>query len=93
MSGFRMFLTLAHPVLRWLLYSDLSTNAVSEKLQMSELKAKEKKLSELQNMVAQYDRNIDETLNERLRESKDKMQADFDDRVKFLEEEKDLLAR
>ena len=60
---------------------------------MSELKAKEKKLSELQNMVAQYDRNIDETLNERLRESKDKMQADFDDRVKFLEEEKDLLAR
>ena len=60
---------------------------------MSELKAKEKKLSELQNMVAQYDRNIDETLNERLRESKDKMQADFDDRVKLLEEEKDLLAR
>ena len=93
MSGFRMFLTLGHPVLRWLLNSDLSTNVVSEYLQMSELKAKEKKLSELQNMVAQYDRNIDETLNERLRESKDKMQADFDDRVKFLEEEKDLLAR
>jgi hypothetical protein len=60
---------------------------------MSELKGKEKKLSELQNMVTQYDRNIDETLNERLRESKDKIQADFDDRVKLLEEEKDLLAR
>jgi hypothetical protein len=60
---------------------------------MQELKAKEKKLSELQNMVAQYDRNIDETLNERLKEAKEKMQADFDDRVRIIEEEKDLLAR
>ena len=60
---------------------------------MQELKAKERKLSELQNMVAQYDRNIDETLNERLKEAKEKMQADFDDRVKVIEEEKDLLAR
>jgi chromosome segregation ATPase len=60
---------------------------------MQELKAKEKKLSELQNRVAQYDRNIDETLNERLKEAKEKMQADFDDRVRIIEEEKDLLAR
>jgi uncharacterized iron-regulated protein len=60
---------------------------------MQELKAKEKKLSELQNMVAQYDRNIDETLNKRLKEAKEKMQADFDDRVRIIEEEKDLLAR
>jgi hypothetical protein len=44
-------------------------------------------------MVAQYDRNIDETLNERLKEAKEKMQADFDDRVRIIEEEKDLLAR
>jgi hypothetical protein len=41
----------------------------------------------------QYDRNIDETLNERLKEAKEKMQADFDERVKMVEEEKDLLAR
>lgn len=50
-------------------------------------------MSELQNMVAQYDRNIDETLNERLKEAKDKMQTDFDDRVRVIQEEKDLLAR
>ena len=60
---------------------------------MQELRAKEKRLSELQNMVAQYDRNIDETLNERLKEAKDKMQTDFDDRVRVIQEEKDLLAR
>ena len=60
---------------------------------MQELRAKEKRLYELQNMVAQYDRNIDETLNERLKEAKDKMQADFDDRVRVIQEEKDLLAR
>jgi hypothetical protein len=54
-------------------------------IQMQELKAKEKRLSELQNMVAQYDRNIDETLNERLKEAKDKMQLDFDDRVRLIQ--------
>lgn len=43
--------------------------------------------------IEQYDRNIDETLNERLKEAKEKMQADFDERVKMVEEEKDLLAR
>lgn len=62
-------------------------------VQMQELKAKEKKLSELQNMVAQYDRNIDETLNERLKSAKEKLQTEFDERVRIIDEEKQIIER
>lgn len=41
-----------------------------------------------QNMVNQYDKNIDETLNQKLTSEVEKLQADFDDKLKLVEDEK-----
>jgi homeobox protein cut-like len=39
-------------------------------------------------MVNQYDKNIDETLNQKLTSEVEKLQADFDDKLKLVEDEK-----
>ena len=51
-------------------------------------KKKEKKLVELQNLIAKYDENIDQAMNERMEEATKKIKADADERVRVMEEEK-----
>ena len=51
-------------------------------------KKKEKKLAELQNLIAKYDENIDQAMNERMEEATKKIKADADERVRLIEEEK-----
>ena len=51
-------------------------------------KKKEKKLVELQNLIAKYDENIDQAMNERMEEATKKIKADADEVVKLMEEEK-----
>ena len=51
-------------------------------------KKKEKKLIELQNLIAKYDENIDQAMNERMEEATKKIKADADERVRVMEEEK-----
>jgi len=45
--------------------------------EITELKVKEKKMVELQNLVNQYDKNIDETMNKKLATEMEKIQADL----------------
>ena len=61
--------------------------------EITELKSKEKKVLELQALVAQYDKNIDETMKEKLAGEIDRVRADFDDKLSRIEEEKDQLAK
>ena len=56
--------------------------------EITELKVKEKKMVELQNLVNQYDKNIDETMNKKLATEVEKIQADFDDKLMKVEDEK-----
>ena len=51
-------------------------------------KKKEKKLVELQNLIAKYDQNIDQAMNERMEEATKKIKAEADERIKLIEEEK-----
>ena len=51
-------------------------------------KKKEKKLVELQNLIAKYDENIDQAMNERMEEATKKIKAEADERVRLIEEEK-----
>ena len=51
-------------------------------------KKKEKKLVDLQNLIAKYDENIDQAMNERMEEATKKIRAEADERVKLIEEEK-----
>ena len=51
-------------------------------------KKKEKKLVELQNLIAKYDQNIDQAMNERMEEATKKIKAEADERVRLVEEEK-----
>ena len=51
-------------------------------------KKKEKKLVELQNLIAKYDENIDQAMNERMEEATKKIKADADERVRVMEEDK-----
>ena len=51
-------------------------------------KKKEKKLVELQNLLAKYDENIDQAMNERMDEATKKIKAEADQRVRLIEEEK-----
>merc|ERR1712038_248288 len=51
-------------------------------------KKKEKKLVELQNLIAKYDENIDQAMNERMEEATKKIKAEADERVRVMEEEK-----
>ena len=51
-------------------------------------KKKEKKLVELQNLLAKYDQNIDQAMNERMAEATKKIKAEADERVKQIEEDK-----
>lgn len=62
-------------------------------LQITDMKGKDKKLAELQAMITQYDKNIDDTLNQRLAEAMDKINADHEDRIHVVEEEKETVAR
>ena len=72
---------------------EIETKQLRETMQdqgkeITELKVKEKKMVELQNMVNQYDKNIDETLNQRLGAAVEKVQVDFDEKLKVIDEEK-----
>ena len=51
-------------------------------------KKKEKKLVELQNLLAKYDQNIDQAMNERMEEATKKIKAEADQRISLIEEEK-----
>ena len=76
-------------------YSDaeIETNQLRETLADHQgaiviAKKKEKKLIELQNLIAKYDENIDQAMNERMEEATKKIKADADERVRVMEEEK-----
>ena len=51
-------------------------------------KKKEKKLVELQNLIAKYDENIDQAMNERMEEATKRIKAEADERVRLIDEEK-----
>ena len=51
-------------------------------------KKKEKKLVELQNLIAKYDENIDQAMNERMEEATKKIKAEADEIVRLMEEDK-----
>ena len=51
-------------------------------------KKKEKKLVELQNLIAKYDENIDQAMNERMEEATRKIKSEADEKVRLIEEEK-----
>ena len=51
-------------------------------------KKKEKKLTELQNLLAKYDENIDQAMNERMEEATKKIKMEADEKVRVIEEEK-----
>ena len=77
---------------------EIETNTIRETMgdmakEITELKTKEKKMIELQSLVAQYDKNIDETMKEKLAGEVDKIQADFDDKLQLVEDEKETLAK
>merc|ERR550532_2207312 len=61
--------------------------------EIADLKSKEKKMLELQALVAQYDKNIDETMKEKLAGEIERVKADFEDRLLRIEEEKDQLTK
>ena len=78
--------------------ADIEINSIRETMndqakEITELKCKEKKMLELQALVAQYDKNIDETMKEKLAGEIERVKADFEDRLSRIEEEKDQLAK
>ena len=56
-------------------------------------KKQEKEFNKLQNKLAKYDKNIDETLNERMIEVTEKLTLEADEKIKALEEEKTSAVR
>ena len=73
--------------------AEIETNQLRETLsdhqgQIVVAKKKEKKLAELQNLLAKYDENIDQAMNERMEEATKKIKLEADERVRAIEEEK-----
>jgi len=78
--------------------AEIEINSIRETMsdqakEIAELKSKEKKMLELQALVAQYDKNIDETMKEKLAGEIERVKADFEDRLLRIEEEKDQLTK
>lgn len=61
--------------------------------EITELKSKDKKLQELQNLVAQYDKNIDSTMKEKLATEVEKIKAEFNDKMQLVEDQKEELTK
>ena len=83
------------PISNFLNFTDaeIETNQLRETLADHQgaivmAKKKEKKLAELQNLIAKYDENIDQAMNERMEEATKKIKADADEKVRLIEEEK-----
>ena len=73
--------------------AEIETNQLRETLadhqgQIVVAKKKEKKLTELQNLIAKYDENIDQAMNERMEEATKKIKLEADEKVRLIEEEK-----
>lgn len=78
--------------------AEIEINSIRETMsdqakEIADLKSKEKKMLELQALVAQYDKNIDETMKEKLAGEIERVKADFEDRLLRIEEEKDQLTK
>ena len=56
--------------------------------EITELKTKEKKIEKLEALVNQYDKNIDETMQSKLAIQVEKIQSDFDEKQRILEDAK-----
>lgn len=61
--------------------------------EITDLKSKEKKLQEMQALVAQYDKNIDETMKEKLATEVDKIKAEYEDKFHLIQEQKSELSK
>ena len=77
---------------------EIETNQLRETIQdyneeIQAYKAKEKKLAELQTKVDAYDRNIDETLNSRIKDASERMMEEYNEKLRLLEEDKTVYER
>lgn len=61
--------------------------------EITELKTKEKKMQELQSLVAQYDKNIDETMKKKLADEVENIRVEFDEKFRLVEDQKEELAK
>lgn len=76
---------------------EIETRQLRETLQdynkeIQEYKVKEKKLNELQAKVEAYDRNIDGTLQERIKDVSERMLEEYNGKLRRVEEDKAILA-
>ncbi|TRY77201.1 hypothetical protein TCAL_00088 [Tigriopus californicus] len=76
---------------------EIETKQLRETIQdynkeIQDYKVKEKKLTELQAKVEAYDRNIDQTLQERIKDVSERMLEEYNGKLRRVEEDKAILA-
>ena len=72
---------------------DLRETMAAQAQEIADLKVKEKKMAELQSLVAQYDKNIDETMKQKLGVEVDKIRDEYEEKFKIVQDQKEELEK